>query len=386
MHAQTSSSGVPARTPDAQVEANVLKALASASDLGSQAITTTTVYGVVTLSGSVQTEAQRTEAETIASRTLGVLKVVDELTLTSETADMQTQPGSQLPGSAQPGQGISTSAPSASGERPPHDGPPQSNHPQADQGYGPPPPQPRYPHENRSASAADYGGQLAGEVVTISTGALVRIRINETLDSGRTKPGTTFDGIVVNDVVAGGAVAIPRGAAVQGTVLDATKSGTLAGRGEMSLQLTHVTLGGKVYPIKSDVWAHHGGDKTIQTVNSTAAGSGVGAILGAVAGGGAGAAIGAGVGGALGLGASAASGAGQVYIPSEGMLTFHLAEPATVATVSQQEMNRLAQGAGPAATPPQQMRRRYYPYPASYPGPYYGPVDYHPRYYYPYPY
>src|ERR1700722_255826 len=58
--------------PDAQVEASVLKALAGASDLANQQITTTTVYGVVTLSGSVETEAQRTEAETIVSRTGGV--------------------------------------------------------------------------------------------------------------------------------------------------------------------------------------------------------------------------------------------------------------------------------------------------------------------------
>ena len=73
--------------PDAQVEANVLKALAGAPDLANQAITTTTVYGVVTLSGSVQTEALRTEAETIASRTAGVQKVVDEMTLSGEVAE-----------------------------------------------------------------------------------------------------------------------------------------------------------------------------------------------------------------------------------------------------------------------------------------------------------
>jgi hypothetical protein len=85
-------------------------------------------------------------------------------------------------------------------------------------------------------------------MVTIPAGALVRMRINQTLDSAHAKPGEHFDGIVVNDVVAGGAVAIPRGAAVQGTVVDAKKSGAVAGRGELSLQLTQVTLGGKTYP------------------------------------------------------------------------------------------------------------------------------------------
>ena len=59
------------KMPDAQVEANILKALAGAPDLANQAITTTTVYGVVTLSGAVPTEALRVEAETIASKTAG---------------------------------------------------------------------------------------------------------------------------------------------------------------------------------------------------------------------------------------------------------------------------------------------------------------------------
>jgi hypothetical protein len=176
--------------------------------------------------------------------------------------------------------------------------------------------------------------------------------------------------------VADGAVAIPRGAAVQGAVVDAKRSGAISGRGEISLQLTQVTLGGKSYPIVSDLWAHNGADKTIQSVNNTAVGGVIGALVGAAAGGGQGAAIGAGVGGVLGLGSSATSHTGQVFIPSEGMLTFHLAQPATLATVSQQEMDRLAQGVPNSG--PQQLRRRY-----PYPQPYYGPLYYRP---YPYPY
>ena len=71
---------------DAQVEANVLKALASAPQLANQQITTTTVYGEVTLSGSVVDEPTRVMAETLASRAPGVKKVVDELTLSANQA------------------------------------------------------------------------------------------------------------------------------------------------------------------------------------------------------------------------------------------------------------------------------------------------------------
>src|ERR1035437_5722573 len=79
--------------PDAQVEANVLKALAAAPDLANQPMTTTTVYGEVTLSGTVESEALRVEAKTIVSKTRGVQKVVDEMTLGGENANAAAQPG-----------------------------------------------------------------------------------------------------------------------------------------------------------------------------------------------------------------------------------------------------------------------------------------------------
>ncbi len=152
------------------------------------------------------------------------------------------------------------------------------------------------------------GGQEGGQNVVVPSGVLIRVRINRPLSSDRTPAGTTFDGIVANDVTAGGEVAIPRGAAVEGRVLSAEKSGALKGRGEMQIQLTQVTLGGKNYALVSDVWDHHGGDKTIETINKTAGLGAVGAVFGALAGGGVGAAVGGGVGAALGLGSSAASG------------------------------------------------------------------------------
>src|SRR6266576_4573080 len=69
----------PAATPDAQIEANVLKALAGAPELADQSITSTTVYGTVTLNGTVRDEPSRDLAEHLAANAAGVQKVVDEL-------------------------------------------------------------------------------------------------------------------------------------------------------------------------------------------------------------------------------------------------------------------------------------------------------------------
>src|SRR5712671_4957567 len=68
-----------AAMPDAQIEANVLKALAGAPELADQSVTSTMVYGTVTLSGTVRDEPSRDLAEHLAANAAGVQKVVDEL-------------------------------------------------------------------------------------------------------------------------------------------------------------------------------------------------------------------------------------------------------------------------------------------------------------------
>ena len=198
------------------------------------------------------------------------------------------------------------------------------------------------------------------------------------MSSKNTAPGMTFDGIVLGDVVAGGLIAIPRGASFQGIVVDSHTAGQLAGKGELKLQLTSVSFGGKVYPVSTDFWWHQGVDKTANTVGNTIGLASVGAVIGAVAGGGVGAAVGAGIGGVAGLGVSSASGRGEASLPPEAIVTFHLTQPTDVTTVSQAELYRL--GAG--VPQPQTLQRRYPappPPPYGYPYPYYGPAYYYPR-------
>ena len=388
---------------DAQVEASVLKAFAGAPQLANESITTTTLYGAVTLSGTVSGEASRTLAETLASRTLGVQKVVDELTLGApaqagsgglgETApppppESDTQQGSQpvlqSDGTVAPSGGSDQNQmgehapdppPAANGSQAypapgqagdPSQAPQSQAYPQYPQQGSPVSPTYRQPYNGAAQQAAPpYGAQVAGRPVTIPSGALVRVRINQGLDTKHTKPGTLFDATVLNDVVADGEVAIPRGASVQGVVVDSKNSGNLGGKGELALQLNQVTLSGRTYPVISDEWTQNGRDKTGQTVGNAIGLGAFGALIGAVAGGGPGAAIGAAAGGAAGVGASAASGGARVAIPAEAILTFHLTQPAPVTTVSQAEMDRLGYGVQPAV----QMQRRMPP-PGYYPQPY----------------
>ena len=445
--------------PDAQVESDVLKALASTPQLADQTISTTTVYGTVTLSGSVRDENSRNLAENVVSRTSGVKKVIDELTVGAPAGNPAqngdpsagTNPTLQSDGTLAPPEDNSAlqspEPPQANQEppqgnqeangragNPPYDAqgypapaqpqtypqqqqqsypqqqqqrypqqpqqsypqqgsyPRQQPYPQQQQPYPqqgsyphqqpypqqPPYPQgqPPYPQQGgQQTTARPYGAQVGGQAVVVPNGALLRVRLNEGLDSKHTQPGTAFDAVVLNDVLAANEVAIPRGATVHGIVAEAEQAGALKGQGELTLRLTQVTLAGRNFPINSDTWSMRGRDKTGNTVGSAVGLGAMGAIIGAVAGGGAGAAVGAGVGGVAGVGASAASGGGQAIILAEAILSFHLAAPAEVTTVSQEEMDRLGSG----VQNEQNLRRRA-PYPVYGPGPVYYPRPY-PYYY-----
>ena len=412
----------PAPIPDAQIEANVLKALAGAPQLADQSITSTTVFGTVTLTGSVGDEASRDLADKIVSNTTGVQKVVDQITIGSVAPKSQPQqagssaqaavestgtnpnlqsdgtiaPSPQGQGSSNPGaappQGTPQGAPSQGGQYPAYGSQAQGT-PHPPQGQYPP--NGAYSQQPYTGSQQPYAGsqqpyagqygqpqrpyvsQKGGDAVIVPSGSMVRVRINQGMDSKHTAVGTGFDGVVLNDLVAGGSIAIPRGAAVRGTVVESHPAGDFKGKGELKLQLTQLQLGGREYPIVTDFWWHQGADKTGNTVGNTVGLGAVGALIGAVAGGGVGAAVGAGVGGVAGLGVSASQHRGDAVLPSEAIVMFHLTQPADVTTVSQAELNRL--GAGVPAGGPPQMQRRYYPPPPP-PPPYYGPGYYPPPY------
>ena len=386
--AQNSPAQNGSTLPDAQIESNVLRALASAPQLSSQNIQSSTVYGTVTLTGNVHDEAMRTTAENLVARAQGVQKVVDELALGDTPPAAAGDQGAPPQNGQQDGSENSQMVLQSDGTYAPAQGQngasSQDGQQMQDQNGAPPPPpnggqgeqgapqgrQPMNQNYGPPANGAPIpGGQQAGIPVTIPPGSMLRIRINRGLDSNHIQIGAGFDGTVLTDIIADGEVAIPRGASVSGVVIGAKKAGAFKGEGQLSLQVNSLTLGGQQYPLNTEVWAENGRDKTGRTVGNTIGTSAFGALLGAVVGGGRGAAIGAGAGAGVGLAGSAASPGGQIIIPPESVLTFRIADPTTVKTVSEREMQRLSYQAGPIqpAGPP---RVRYY---SPYYGYYYGP-------------
>ena len=300
-----------ART-DADIQSDVGYAVTHDSTLRGQEISCTTANGTVTLSGTVQTDAQRQQAETVAANVPGVGGILNNIKVTNPgapnpaanaaiasqqaantpvplTDDAQSNippPPPDVDPNAQGSQNQNQTPPPAyNGARPPYE-------PQQQGGYYYPPQPPAY-------NAPPPSGPL-----TIPAGTLLRVRLSEPLDSSKAKSGTFFEATAAVDIYQNGVLAIPRGAVIQGQVVLAKKAGDLGGSPELQLQLTGVNLEGKVSPLATDIWSSKGPNKAGYTVGTTAGIAGLGAIIGGIAGGGAGEAEPAGLG-RPGQGASA---------------------------------------------------------------------------------
>jgi hypothetical protein len=361
-----------ART-DADIQSDVGYALTHDAALGSQQITCTTANGTVTLSGTVQTNAQYQQAETVAGNVPGVSGIVNNIKVANPYSSEPPPPDQSAANSLATGDSAQANVPppppdvnpnvpnqappSYNAARPPYQ-PQQGGYYPPQQSYNPPPP---------------------SGPVTIPAGTLLRVRLNETLDTAKTKDGAFFQGTAVNDVYQNGILAIPRGAVITGQVVQSKNAGELGGSAQLQLRLTSLNLGGSVFPLTTDAWSSKGPNKAGYTAGNTVGGAAIGAIIGGIIGRGAGAAIGAGVGGVGGLAASSATNGPRLVLPVESQVDFHLTAPVTIQPVSWQEAQRLASS---VPQQPRLVQRPYYRVPV-----YSAPYPYYPYYpYAPYPY
>ncbi len=160
--------------------------------------------------------------------------------------------------------------------------------------------------------------------VTIPAGALITIRLADSLSSSKNHAGDAFSATLDQPLVVDGFAVAERGAHVEGRVIDTGQGGK-----DLVLQLVKLhTSDGQDVPIATERINREGSaDTGRQTGEKVGAGAVLGAVIGAIAGGGKGAAIGAGAGGAAGGGVAAATHRKPAQLPVETRLTFRLAQP-----------------------------------------------------------
>jgi hypothetical protein len=166
--------------------------------------------------------------------------------------------------------------------------------------------------------------------VTLPEHTAIRVTLDQSLATNRSRPGDHFAATVSEPVVVDGRTVIPKGAHAEGLVVDARKSGRLKGRARLELALQSVEVDGQNYDVHTMVRTRVGRDHKKRNLGLMGGGAGGGLLIGALAGGGKGALIGGPIG--LGAGATAAflTGKKDIKLRAETPLKFELAEPVTV--------------------------------------------------------
>ena len=315
---------------DAQVAGEVQGKLYADSNVPTKGVTVTSANGVVTLSGTVSSDAERLAAASDAAQVAGVKTVVNNLQVAPPTA-AEAQPKPEPEPQPEPSRAPTyrrRTSPKVYNERPvsvassaPAPAVTPSAPPPTTAMAPPPPPPPPRP-------------------VTIPDGTVIQIRMIDSIDSATNQPGDRFHATLDTPITIDDKVIVPQGADIEGRVAELKSAGHFEGKPEIALQLTALNVNGRRYSLHTNQYSREGSSRGKNTAEKVGGGAALGAIIGAIAGGGKGAAIGGVIGAGAGGGVQAASKAPAIHVPSEALLSFTLESPLTVTPVASLQRSR----------------------------------------------
>jgi hypothetical protein len=305
---------------DAELTSNIQTKLASDSGLTGKQLGVKAEGGTVTLSGTVDNDAEREAAARYAAAEPGVKQVINNLQVAPSTEMAQAPPPPVEEAKPSPSPKPRRREPRV------RETPPPAN-------YNPPPSAPvasMTPPAPVAAVPSTPPPPPPPRKLTIPAGTTLAVRLVDSIDSEVSQQGQTFHATLDSPLAVDGEVAIPAGYDVEGHLVEVKSAGKFAGQSVVALQLDRISAGGKYYSLQTDQYRRQGSSRGKNTAAKVGAGAGIGAIIGAIAGGGKGAAIGAAAGGGLGGGVQAATKGQQIKLPSETVLNFTLQAPVTV--------------------------------------------------------
>jgi hypothetical protein len=183
---------------------------------------------------------------------------------------------------------------------------------------------------DNSAAPREERREEKREPLVVPAQTMVTVRLGSAVGSKLSQPGETFTGSVEKDVVVGDAVAIPRGAEVTGTVVDAKPLGRFKGGAVLELRLASIKVNGFDHRVEAAARTFTEKGKGKRTAVLAGGGAALGGLIGGLAGGGKGAAIGLAAGGGAGAGGAAFTGNKEIVLPAESALTFELTSPVEI--------------------------------------------------------
>ncbi len=317
----------PAKT-DAQLNSDVQSKITSDAALQGRQVAASSSDGVVTLTGTVQSDAERIAASNDAAKVDGVKQVLNNLTVAApQTAEAQQPeaPAQEAPEAAPARRTKPRASTERAGRFTKHESEPAvSSAPQNSNNAMAP--APAAPTVAQSAPLPPP----APRKVSIPDGTSLSIRLVDGLDSERNQAGDTFRATLNTPLTVEDNVVVPDGADLEGRVIEVKSAGHFEGASLLSLELTKLSFNGRSYQIHTNTWQKQGTSRGKNTAAKVGGGAALGAIIGGIAGGGKGAAIGSVIGAGAGTTAQAATHGQQIKLNSEQLLSFTLQSPVTV--------------------------------------------------------
>ena len=321
---------------DEAIKTDIQSKLFADSSLKQRDIRVDSEKGVVTLTGTVQSDLEKAAAENFAAQAKGVKKVVNQLTIAPSA--MAAAPQATEPAAAPAAPELAPVAPpkpTRHAARARHT--PPASEPAAAEAVEPIPAAPA-PVAKAAAETAPAAAPTPPappqppepERITIPAGTVVTVRMIDAIDSSSHRPGEEFAANLDTAVVVGERVVIRRGADARVRLIVASSAGRMTGRSELTVELVGLAAGAQTYAVESSAVQKQGASRGTRTAQTVGGGAVLGGLIGAIAGHGKGAAIGSVVGAGAGTAVQGATKGQQIQIPAETKLDFTLKSPLTV--------------------------------------------------------
>ena len=352
------AAGCGKKPDDAKISSDIQSKFSQDSGLSSKQLTVQADHGIVTLSGNVDSDAQRDAASRQAASVEGVKTVVNNLRVENAAAlatsvppakDLSAPVKHSEPDSRAKKASASVnrkakkarvSKNSDAVDQPADNSNANdmtaSNTPAADT----PPAITEIPPTDAAPARTIPPPPAGPKKLIIDQGTQLAVRLIDPIDSEKNQTGDTFHATLNAPLTSDGEQAVPAGIELTGHLVDVKSAGKFAGQSVVVLQLDSLSSGGKTYSLQTDQYRKEGKSRGKNTAEKVGGGAILGGIIGAIAGGGKGAAIGTAAGAGVGGGAQAASKSQQIKLPSETVLNFTLQAPITVVQVLSPDANR----------------------------------------------
>src|SRR5579864_4102493 len=320
--------------PDAQLASDVQNKINGDSNIPDKQLNINANNGVVTLTGTVASDAARNAAANDAAQVDGVKTVVNNLEVApASAADQNAQPQNQSNFNPPPPVREARRPSPSTRTRSSRSSSSTSASNSGDNGL-----RTTVPSESNSGSSNDSASNTPStppppavpQKITVPAGTQLNIRLNDEVNSEKAQVGDVFHGSISAPVSIDDQTVIPTTADVEGRVVDVKSAGRFAGQSLLSLQLTKLIMNGRSYSIQTDQWSKNGTGKGKGTAAKVGGGAAVGAILGGIFGGGKGAAIGTVAGAGAGTAGSAVGKGQQIILQPESVVNFTLQNSLTV--------------------------------------------------------